>query len=429
MRRKSVAIGLLVLVGFAGRARGEEAQKLIKRLSRGDADERSRAAWDLGQMKAVEAAPALTAALKDTVTPVRINAAASLGDLAAHSKPPSPALKDAVPALRTVLTDRSPLVRLNAARALKLLGGASQAELASVIEPCLGLAEAETRDYALELLQDLDFNDVEVRRVLFSGLSRANVEVRKAILRGMEDFDEDQVRSAFPELIRVIEGDRDAGVRQKALWVATKQFRTVPAELVPALEKAMRDENAGVREDAAQVMNRVQGQTMDRRMREVVLGAKDAGEAMKALQGVMVDAAETGPVGALLKNLRTGPDEQVRVAAASSLAEMTTLADQVAPALAKALLEDSSARVRVRASMSLGELSVREASEEVIRALAQAITKDRSAAVRAAACAALGKRAKGSAEAALPALNAALQDADEVVRAEAAEGLRQLKGR
>jgi HEAT repeat protein len=261
---------------------------------------------------------------------------------------------------------------------LRLLGGATHGELAVVVEPLLGHAEAGTRDYALEQLLDLDFQDGEVRNVLLSGLARGRVEVRKGILRSMEDLSEAQVRSILPGLIRVIQEDRDAEVREKAIWVATKPFSSVPRELVPALEKAMRDPSERVRTAAAGVMNRAQGQAMEQRLGEIVQGTKDAG---------------------------------------------------VAPALAKALLEDSSQRVRVRASMALGKLPVRDASEEVIRALVQAIGQDKSAAVRAAACATLSRRTYRSAEATLPALTAALNDPDEVVRAEAAEGLRQVKAR
>lgn len=94
----------------------KEIQKLEKKLAKDkDSSVRAQAAWDLGQMGSTESVPVLTAALKDSSAAVRANAAASLWNLGAPSKP-------AIPELKIALDDSSPAVVENAAGALSKLG-------------------------------------------------------------------------------------------------------------------------------------------------------------------------------------------------------------------------------------------------------------------------------------------------------------------
>src|SRR5262249_31285215 len=126
--RRAAWLAALLLVSlvpadaWAGK-KADQILKLIKQLKSHDAEERTSAAWDIGEavepdaVPAVkdalaQAVPALALALKDKEPAVRANAAASLGRIG------SPAADSAVPALREALADREGAVRINAVNSL-----------------------------------------------------------------------------------------------------------------------------------------------------------------------------------------------------------------------------------------------------------------------------------------------------------------------
>ena len=116
--RIAVSCALVLCVGAAARAEkpGEEVRKLIQKLARDkDADVRSSAADRLGMLKAVEAVPALAAALRDKDSTVRAEAAGALLRI-------GEAGKEAMPALREALFDSNSITVWNAAGALKNMG-------------------------------------------------------------------------------------------------------------------------------------------------------------------------------------------------------------------------------------------------------------------------------------------------------------------
>ena len=117
MRRfTSASLVLALSVSFAAFA-ANDAQKLMKTLATDrDSNARAEAAWDLGQMGATEAVPALIKALDDDRSPaVRANAAASLWHLGEASRP-------AIESLTNALDDHYGPVAGNAAGALMKLG-------------------------------------------------------------------------------------------------------------------------------------------------------------------------------------------------------------------------------------------------------------------------------------------------------------------
>jgi HEAT repeat protein len=111
-----ICIALVIIPPLEAKAKQHEAQRLMKKLAKSRNDSvRADAAWQLGQMGATDAVPALVAALEDKYRSVRANAAASLWNLGEASRP-------AMPALRKALDDPYAGVAGNAAGALVRLG-------------------------------------------------------------------------------------------------------------------------------------------------------------------------------------------------------------------------------------------------------------------------------------------------------------------
>ena len=116
--RAVLAGALIVCLAPAAHADkpGEEVRKLVHKLTRDkDAEVRSNAADRLGMLKAVEAVPALAAALRDKDSNVRAEAAGALLRIGEPGK-------EAMPALREALFDSNAITVWNAAGALKNMG-------------------------------------------------------------------------------------------------------------------------------------------------------------------------------------------------------------------------------------------------------------------------------------------------------------------
>src|SRR5689334_8074616 len=99
--RSVASLALVLATVFAAAMFADSAkdiQKLEKTLAGDrDASARADAAWQLGQIGATDAIPALIAALEnDSSTAVRANAAGSLWHLGSASKPAIPALTRAL---------------------------------------------------------------------------------------------------------------------------------------------------------------------------------------------------------------------------------------------------------------------------------------------------------------------------------------------
>src|SRR5436190_14674174 len=147
--RSLASLSLVVATCVAIIAYGQDpkqVQKLEKTLAKdSDSNERAQAAWDLGQMGATDAVPALIAALeKDSSTAVRANAAASLWHLGEASRP-------AIPALTKALEDPSGAVVGNAAGALIKLG-TPRSKMVPVYRGLLAHSSCEDRVIALDAL-------------------------------------------------------------------------------------------------------------------------------------------------------------------------------------------------------------------------------------------------------------------------------------
>ena len=147
--RSLASITIAVATWIAIIAYGQDAKE-VQRLEKTLANdrhphERAEAAWQLGQIGATDAVPALVNALQnDSSTAVRANAAASLWHLGEASRP-------AIPALTKALDDSSGAVVGNAAGALIKLG-TPKSKMVPVYRGLLTHPDCEDRVIALEAL-------------------------------------------------------------------------------------------------------------------------------------------------------------------------------------------------------------------------------------------------------------------------------------
>lgn len=381
-----VVLGVALLLSAApARAESpkERAQKLMKTLAKDkDPQKRASAAEDLGTMGAWDAVPALAAALEDPSADVRIAATYGLTRLKEHAK-------DAVPALKKVLADPNALVRYNAVVALQNLDAATPGELMPALAPLLADRDKEIRENVLKMLFNVGLEEKSVRDTLLGALELGPPEVRHEVAMAVDRANIDAsdgpwVAEFTDRLMEVGAKEPDARVRRDVVMV----LRDVRPPLSPGaaryLTRALDDPDLDVASAAAATLN---GAEEDRTL------------AQKA-------------VAHLVKQLQAGPGAREKVRAAKVLEGLIGYRETFIPALARALVSDKEAAVRVQAALTMGDLR----GDEAIAPLLKALQSDPDRNVRAAAASGLaefgshGLARAGQLEAVLAALRAAVQD-------------------
>ena len=220
-----------------------DVAKWIKALRNENPIDRLNAADELGMIRdeaSQDAVPALIEALGDTLEPVGLNAAYSLGEIGTP----------AVPGLIEALNHELELVHRNAAYALSAIGAPALPALTGALEHKLDAVRGNAA-YALgeigppaqsavsTLIQLLEDPSEEVRRHMVEALG----------IIGAPPHD------VVPALIEALH-DLDAQVRFTAALSLTR-IGTQAHEAVPALKAALTDENRYVRANAVDALDRI----------------------------------------------------------------------------------------------------------------------------------------------------------------------------
>jgi HEAT repeat protein len=233
--RPLLAAGLVLALGAAAGA-GDDVPKLLKTLARDkSAQDRAFAARRLGDLKAAEAVPALTAALKDKAAEVRWSAAGALLDLGEAARPAMPALQEALldsdsttvwnaaatlhnlgvvttdlmPAYRRLLQDRDCDMQVSAAAAISEY--AAPEELLPIAVGCRKAREGDfnTAGDARKLMAEIAKNPAAVR-VLVESLADRDPEIREWAAKSLGEHRPSIAKSAIPALESAMEDESEA---------------------------------------------------------------------------------------------------------------------------------------------------------------------------------------------------------------------------
>lgn len=242
---KTLPVAALVLALAASAGAADDVPRLLKTLARDkSAQDRAFAARRLGDLKAAEAVPALTAALKDKSAEVRWSAAGALLDLGEAARPAMPALQEALldsdsttvwnaaatlhnlgvvttdlmPAYRRLLQDRDCDMQVSAATAISEY--AAPEELLPVATSCRKATGG-------------DFNTASDARKLMAEIAKNP--------------------AAVPVLVERL-GDGDPEIREWAAKSLGELRPSVAKGAIPALEAAMEDESEAVRHAASRAL-------------------------------------------------------------------------------------------------------------------------------------------------------------------------------
>lgn len=343
-----------MLVGSGAALALTKAEKLIRDLGSREVRTRSSAAWDLGQIGAVEAIPALVDALGDDARSVRANAASSLGRLGDDAQV-------AIAALRQVLDDSYAPVAANAVSSLRKLG-IPREEFEAVYRRLLGESDCAMRLRGVRGLRGLAA-EAELVAPTF------------ACTHGAEDLDErldagDLLRSMIadralaPVLINLLAAAGE--VRVVDLLLGLSSYAPPVYEGIPAVRSYLSSADPENRGMAAVALGRMgatgtavevaalMGSDPDPKVRERAAGALgDMGPAAAATVPQLVDAAQD----------ERWPD--VREAALRALGAMGEAAAAARPAL-YAALESGDGFVRIAARNALFRVDP-ENKDEVVR--------------------------------------------------------------
>jgi HEAT repeat protein len=242
------ATALLLAALAAPLSAADDVQKLIKTLARDrSADDRARAAERLGDLKAVEAVPALAAALKDKDARVRAHAAGALleiGEPAASAKP----------ALQEALLDSDSTTVWNAAGALKNMGLVTTA-LLPAYRRLLQDSDCDMKVSAAQAIAEYEKPEellpvaLECRKAGIHAIERDARELMGEIAKN---------REAVPALIEAL-GHDDPEVRAWAAKGIGEQRPAAAKAAIPALEAALEDDNEAVRHAATQALFKIRG--------------------------------------------------------------------------------------------------------------------------------------------------------------------------
>lgn len=247
--RAVLAGALLLCLAPAARADkpGEEVRKLIHKLSRDkDAEVRSNAADRLGMLKAVEAVPALAAALRDKDSGVRAEAAGALLRIGEPGK-------EAMPALREALFDSNAITVWNAAGALKNMG----------------VVTTDLMPTYRRLLEDHDCDIRVSAAVAISEYAAPTELLPVALACRLERSRDGDLEKGVRELMSVVGKDRAAipliaGALDESAWEVREWAAKALGDMggaarahLPALRKMAEDEDERVRAAAEKAVARI----------------------------------------------------------------------------------------------------------------------------------------------------------------------------
>ncbi|HMF17130.1 MAG TPA: HEAT repeat domain-containing protein, partial [Gemmataceae bacterium] len=407
---------------------------LVEGLKNKDVSVRQQAVQALASMGnlAKEAAPALIDALRDQDINLRQQAVYALRNIQADPE-------IAVPALAKILKeDANNSVRIAAIQVLSQHGGRGLTHMLEALKD----KDAGVRQQAIWALQNVGGDAATIVPVLAKLLKEdKNDNVRVAVVQGLWRHG----AKAIPVLIGALK-DSNTTVRQQAVWSLQNVQGGDSAEIVAALKKVMKDENAGVRSAAVQSLWRhgakglpllieaLKDKDAGVRQQAVwtmqnVQGAdlKDALPILKKLlkddnnpnvrQGVIQIMARIGEPGIpLLIHALDDSQENVRWMAAMHLRNFGDKASKAIPKLTDLAVKDNNSNVRVHSMYTLVHMG-----DDGVTSLVRAVSGKKDANLKLTtiqAIGAFGNRTK--AEAAIKFLADTLEDKDANNRTQAA---------
>lgn len=272
--------------------------------------------------------------------------------------------ESAVPALERGLADVNVAVRVECAAALAALGPIGAAAAPSLVARLRGDTEIEVRRHAAHALAfhdrggaavaeplgvALDDDDDQIRSAASRGLSHmgdvglaeldkglrsSKASTREAAIIGLRGAGAAAVGPRVAELSALVASDLAPGVRGAAAW-ALAVAGVAGGDAIPALSRALRDDDQAVRLRAAQAISKI-GDPQGRSVSSLSLAlARDA-------------------------------SLDVRAMAAEALGLIGSPAGAAADALIRAL-GDESAVVRERAAEAVGRLALKRAEDSLRR--------------------------------------------------------------
>ena len=367
MWRCFVAIGLCIVFCFstaAAESPSREVQKLEQQLKDRDSSVRARAAWDLGQIGAVESVPALTQALEDPSEAVRANAAASLWKLGDASKP-------AIPALRKTLNDSYPPAVGNAAGALRKLG-VPMAELIPAYQRLLTRRPCRSRLIGVKGL----INEVPPTALFAHAWECAegpglDADTKRDAREALRKIVNRRDRILVPQILETLKtlGGRDGS----DLTSAIGSIQPPVTEAVPVLIALIDARNETTRRGAISALGRMGPASISAvpRLVECLQSHQDADTREKAAEalGQIGPAAAGSAVPALSKAAGNDQWPKVRRASLSALGEMGPAAREAIPVL-RAALRDPDNWISLDARNAL--FRVDPSSREKVAAISEA---------------------------------------------------------
>src|SRR5262245_17303163 len=257
----STVAAALSLGGTVLHAQEKAQQIFLKMLKSKEADERAKAAFNLGNYKSPEVVTALIGALQDKSRSVRANAATALHNI---GKPEATA---AEAPLRAALKDPEAIVRVKAAEALYRFGVPSS-ELLPVVKAALSERDNQVKIDAVKVWLHLKGEPGPAVEALGTALHDPIPAIRGDAAMAFGKFD--HIPPEGLALLKEATKDKDSHVR----GFATAQLGAPSATpaggkssasgassgtagQVPTLVASLKDKNSGVRKDAADSLRRL----------------------------------------------------------------------------------------------------------------------------------------------------------------------------
>jgi HEAT repeat protein len=288
---------------------------------------------------------------------------------------------------------------------------------AEMIQVVHALASFFAESYWLRLYAD----EREAVRPLVEALKNRDPRIRREAAEALGE----KKRAALPALSKAL-NDEDVEVRRVAAS-SLERIGQEAAPAVPALTKALRDVDGQVRQNATSALSIIGPPARTAVPQLVECMEKDPLPSVRqGAAAALGRIGETGPAVRVLTEGVTDPDMDLRVAACDALGRIGSASVEAIPQLLTAIKEmhRGSESVRQNAAFALGRIG--QATQDILRALSDTL-KDPHRDPRRFAARALGDLGPG-AKNEVEALIDLLDDQEMIIRADAAEALGKIGG-